>query len=596
MGVLSSITRNALNVIQEDKSVPIVQDMTNTPFMTIAQMQPNIVKNASYDIVKIPAPKNIDYFEQSSLYFLDLYYRASYYFYSCSIFSTVVRKIVEEALRNGVEFVPRFQSKCPRCHTEYKTTTKKCKVCGFDGKMDMPDLTQKDLLINWRGAPLIDEVNRNGWSMLKLAGSFTVLTLVYNEPLILCKSLYPVTEDGTAVDEIPQEFVPISPTKARMLFDERGEPGQNKGFTLRERNQVYDMIDAQNPEASGYNNGQRLYPARWCVSEADGGWDAGADYYAPQEVYHDVYSVPSMTYGTPICTLVEYDIRAWIAMELRVEKYYNTGHPLGIFAVSGITPEQLSVIQQSIREQMVDDPYTMPMMGIPPGGGDTVKTAKWFQLADNPTADMMSVKSELAQRISGAFGVSGLFLGDVSAIRGNSNETQQMAIMDRNLAGIRRHINAFFAWIVSKYKGITDWELRVAEPADEQTRKQAEDLNKELVNAQLAQSIGFPIISLIDGKVEIGSTPAPMPMAGPIDDQGLHSPVKKGNPNSAAAGISLNDQESKLFGTAVGDSEDLGRNMMRSISTRQKSEDITISAEQVGRVLAELAKNGVHVV
>ena len=280
-------------------------------------------------------------------------------------------------------------------------------------------------------------------------------------------------------------------------------------------------------------------------------------------------------------------------MEMRIEKYYNTGHPQGIFVVSGITPAQLATIQQSIREQMVDDPYQMPMMGIPPGGGDTVKTAKWFQLADNPTADMMQVKAELQQRVSGAFGVSGLFLGDVHSIKGNSNETQQMAVMDRNLTGIRNFANTFLEWVTCKYKGLTDWVIRIVEPADEQTRKQAEDLNKELINAQLAQQIGFPIIGLTDNKIEIGSNPISIPQ---LDDI-----VSKSKPSNApAAGTSLNDQESHLFGVDVGDSGDVGRNMMRAVSSRamekEKADTNCITAEKLGRVMASLIKNGVDII
>lgn len=584
MGVLSSITRTMADIVSNNHSdVPPAPSSVNSPYLSISQHEP-LLKEETYGILKIDAPKSLDFFEESSFYFISIYQRASYYFYNCSILSTVIRKIADESLRNKIEFVPRFQSKCPQCGMEYESTAKRCRVCGFKGKMKSPDLTQKDLLINWRGNSLLDEVNRNGWSIQDLAASYTIISLIYNQPLILCKSLYAVSEDGTAIDEIPQEFVPISPTKARYLYDERGEPGKGTGFMLRDRTVCYDMNDSSKPEYSGYHEGQRLYPARWCVSDADGGWDSGATYYANEEIFHKVYSIPSMTYGTPICSLIEYDIRAWMSLEMRVEKYYNTGHPQGVFAISGITPEQLATIQQSIREQMVDDPYSMPMMGIPPGGGDTVKTAKWFQLADNPTGSMMEVKAELQQRVASAFGVSGIFLGDSSSIRGNANETQQMAIMDRNLAGIRNHINEMLKWVVSKYAGITDWILRVTEPADEQTRKQAEDLNKELVNAQLAQQIGFPIISLIDNKIEIGDTPTPN--------------LLTGGAGSTTGGKSINDFEASVFGVDVGDSSDIGRSVMRDISTRKnsyKEKSLSVSAEQVGRIIAEMVKNGVRI-
>lgn len=581
-GVLTNITSVAKEIYTKNPADDIlVRDFTNTPIMSLVANPPQKVYNndSPYTILKTPAPKNLDFFEQNSMYFLDLYYRASYYFYNCSILNTVIRKIVDESLRNGLEFLPRYQTKCPRCGQEFEDTTKKCRVCGFDGIMIKPDLTEKDLLVNWRGNSLMDEVNRNGWSLRDLCASFLILTLVYNQPLILCKSIYGVDEQGNAIAEIPQEFIPIAPTKARMFYDVTGEPGQEKGFTLRDRTTLHDMVDIEHPENSGFYNGQRLYPARWAVSYADGGYDNGATYYSEKEIFHKVFSIPSMTYGTPICSLIEYVIRAWIAMELRVEKYYNTGHPQGIFVISSITPDQQTAIQQTIRDQMRDDPYSMPMVGIPPGGTDSNKTAKWFPLADNPTTEMMAVKAELQQRVSGAFGVSGLFLGDVHSIKGNSNETQQMAVMDRNLTVIRQFVNSFLKFVVAKF-GIKDWIIRVREPADEQTRKKAEDLNKELINAQLAQSIGFQVISLIDGKVELSDTPINFNPANVKSNVNDHIP-------------SSNDQEAHLFGTDIGDSSDLGKNMIRDIATRQKG--TSISAEQLGRVIAEMIKNGVDV-
>ena len=588
MGVLSSVTRTMRNIVLDNDSSMEVVDFDPAVFRSLAREDSKPMRNGNYGLLSVSAPRSLDYFDEASLYFVSTYQRASYYFYNCSIFNMVVRKITEEALRNGIECVPRFQCKCPRCGTEYDNTTKRCRVCGFEGKMRLPDLTQRKLLVNWRGNDLLKEVNKNGWTIEDLAASYTILSLVYNQPLILCKSKYGVKEDGTAIEEFPQEFVPIAPTKARMMYDDTGEPGKNIGFTLRDRYSSHPLVDESDYLKSGYFEGQRLYPVRWCVSEADGGWDSECTYYAEEEIFHKVYSIPSMTYGTPICTLIEYVIRAWIAMDMRIEKYYNTGHPQGIFAVSGITPEQMATIQQSIREQMTDDPYMMPMMGIPPGGGDTVKSAKWFQLADNPTADMMEVRAALQQNVSGAFGVSGLFLGDVHSIKGNSNETQQMAVMDRSLTGIRKHINSMLEWVTTKYSGVTDWIIRVVEPADEQTRKQAEDLNKELINAQLAQQIGFPIISLIDNKVEIGDTPVNLTMM-------------EGKPDGGGNMPSVNDQLSALFGIDVGDSEDVGRNMMRDVAKRQdpyyaEKSDKVVTMEQIGRLIATLKQNGYEVI
>jgi hypothetical protein len=67
------------------------------------------------EILDAQAPKSTDFRNNKSTFYIDQYARASYYFYHCSILSTVILRIAQEALRNGIEWKPRFQSKCPRC-------------------------------------------------------------------------------------------------------------------------------------------------------------------------------------------------------------------------------------------------------------------------------------------------------------------------------------------------------------------------------------------------------------------------------------------------------------------------------------------------
>ena len=371
--------------------------------------------------------------------------------------------------------------------------------------MKVPDVSQQKLLINYEGRSLFDKVNRNGWNLLQLCRSFLIITLTYNQPIILCKSTYLVDEHMNVTDEIPQEFIPISPAKAKMVYDNTGTPGNGWGFSVDQRTAQVPLDDEQILE-TGYFEGKRIYPAKWIISYEDGGQFVTGEAYAEQEIYHTTFALPSLTYGMPLCLLVEPDVRAWMAMELRVEKYYSVGHPTGLFVINNTTPDSLTTVQQSIRIQMKDDPYTIPIIGIPPAS-DKVTSTKWHPLQDNPTEQMMAVKAELQERITAIFGMSGLFLGDMNALKGNANEAHQMAVMDRNLVSIRELVNDFLKFIQSKYKGITDWTLSLVEPPDNQALDEAEKFNKNLMNAKMAKDLGFDIISQADGNVEISDTP-----------------------------------------------------------------------------------------
>lgn len=467
---------------------------------------PTSSKIFNSNIISVPAPERIEYDNKASTYYVNLYTNASYYFFHCSILSTVILRIQQEALKNGVMWQARFQSKCPRCHTEYQRSMKKCTQCNFEGEMLFPDVSQQKLLINYEGGSLFDKANRNGWSLLQLCRSFLIITLTYNQPVILCKSTYLVDDDTKEVlDEFPQEFIPLSPGKCKMVFDTTGAPGDGWGFSVDDRRKIIPL-DSDDILTNGLHEGKRIYPAHWVVSPEDGAQEGAGDAYGEPEIYHTTFGLPSLTYGMPLALLVEADIRAWMALELRVEKYYSVGHPSGLFVINNTTNESLSTVQQAIRMQMKDDPYTIPIIGIPPAS-DKVTSTKWHPLADNPTEQMMVVKSELQERICAIFGMSGLFIGDSSSLKGNANDAHQMAIMDRNLVSMRACVDDLLKFIKSKYKGITDWDLVVVQPPDNQSLDEAEKFNKNLMNARMAKDLGFDVISQADGVIEISNTP-----------------------------------------------------------------------------------------
>lgn len=480
--------------------IPII----NSPLNSIAL--PTISQSPfSRDIINTQSPKNIEFRNRYSNIFVDQYTRAGYYFYNCSILSTVILRIISEILRDGIEWVPKFLSKCPVCAEEYHKTAKRCTMCGFEGEMLRPDPSQKKLLINWQGVSLFDECNAQGWDLYKLTNAFLLMSLVYNQPLILCKSRYIVDENDVAIDEIPQEFVTLAPTKVKRIFDDRGQPGNDTGFMLRDRFQTFPLDDREVLE-TGFKFGKKLYPVYWGVSEVMTSTESNSEYFAKQEIYNSHFVMPSATYGVPIPLLIETDIKAHIALELRIEKFYSTGHPPGVFVIHNATRDSIADVSQSIKLQMQNDPFTLPIIGIPSSSDKTAST-KWIPFADNPTVQMIEVKKELQERIASPYGVTGMFIGDSDSIRGQSNEQHQLAVMDRNLSNIRHHTNSFLNWIVRKYRYITDWTIRVVEPPDDQSKKEAETFEIELRNAVVLKELGFEVISQEDGKIEMSSTP-----------------------------------------------------------------------------------------
>lgn len=540
-------------------------------------------------LVNIESPKNLEFKNKDSAYFSSLYRLASYYFYNCSMLSMTITRIKTEALRKGLEWVPRFQARCPRCGTAFPKTVSKCSVCEFQGKFQKPDVTQQKTFINWEGGSLITKCNRYGWSLIDLCGSYLTQSLCYNQPLVLCKSVYVADHTGLVRDEIPQEFIPIAPASARMLCDERGNPGDGTGFCIFDRYVKYDM-NAKDVKLSSRDplTGMKLYPARWEISEDLTAQSTGM-LYNDNEIFHKCYGLESVNYGLPLSMLVATEIKAWIAASLRIEKYYSTGHPLGILVISGITQDAFATVKRSIELQMKADPYALPMLGIPPAQ-ERASAAKWIPFSDPPTEQTILVMQSLQERISSIFGMSGLFMGDTNSMRGNANEKHQMAIVDRTLLSIRHHVNSMLRWIISKYKTITDWELKLVEPPDDQSRDEEDERNKKYQNALLLKELGFEIISQSDGNIEVSSTPMDYDPIKAITEGILNPAPDKAEDRKSPI---LSDP-GKKFST---DKDDLPSKTFAPDSDVERAvKGFSISADTVAKVIMSIEKAGGRIV
>jgi len=317
---------------------------------------------------------------------------------------------------------------------------------------------------------------------------------------MLSRSLYITSKDGTIKEEIPQEFIPVPPESGLMLFNEHGLPGDGTGFTVLNRSKALPM-----KEHGGYDEqGRKLYPARWCISETLTGNGAGT-YYADEEIYHSTYGVTSLNYGLPLSMLVSTEIKAIIAMTNREERYFAVGHPMGFLVINGADQISLTAVKKEVQQLMADDPYMTPMLGIPPVGSST--DVKWLPIAQDPTSNLVVVKRELMERVSSLYGMPSFIMGDLTAHKGTSNEGYQLDLLDRSLFSLRRYGDRFLDWVVSKYKAITDWNLTIIEPPDKQSADEADEIAKELNNGLLYAQLGFPIISQSEGHLEVGATP-----------------------------------------------------------------------------------------
>lgn len=533
-------------------------------------------------IITMDSPKSLTYKRDTESYYSAVYRLATYYFVNCSIFSSTVLRIKDETLRRGIEWVKKFESKCAVCGEEYGHTVTKCELCGAEDGFIKPDIAQIKLFKNWEGGSMLDKCNRYGWSMLDLCDWWIIASEVYGQPICLCKSVYWVkssTED--ILDEVVEEFVPIPSANAKMLFDESGNPGDGTGFRITDRTTKYDMKNGHIARFGRTEEGYHVYPARWEIM-ADGGNSGYGVLYSDKEIFYKPFGLTSINYGTPRCMLISTDIKAWIAFETRIEKYLSTGHPQGIFAINGISPNAFQTLRKDIELQMRSDPYGIPMMGIPPIQ-DKVTNAKWIPFMDEPTKGLIELKQELQERIVSAFGSAQLMSNDVDAMKGSTNDELQFSIVDRTLDSTRKHTNTLLEFCVSKFPGITDWKLQVVEPSDDVRRDELAEENMRLTNAQMYKNLGFEIISQDDGNIEVSRTPQSFdPLTNLLD------------PSVTDEGIGGEELGGKAGGGEYKPSKTMPPKDYLDVMTKSGAQGVTVSAEMFGRAFAEALRQGVR--
>lgn len=280
--------------------------------------------------------------------------------------------------------------------------------------------------------------------------------------------------------------------------------------------------------------------------------------------------------------------------------YLSRGHPPGFVVINGIDPDAFQSLRKDIALTMREDPYNIPIISTPPIQ-DKVTNIKWLPVMSEPSENMISLKQELLERIVSAFGSSILMYNDTEAMKGTAGPEAQMSLTDRTLTNMRRHINKFFKWILSKFPAITDWGLRVVEPSDNAARDRLEEENRQLVNAQLYKALGFQIKSQKDGQIEISETPAEFDPLTRLLDPAMTDPTTmeridgiEGSPKKEIYGDIAHEDDAervtkgaKKYPSKTPPPED-------SLDFTFKSGEITVSPEELGRVIAAAMKSGVR--
>lgn len=437
-------------------------------------------------------PSNVWYRMNGQSTYWYMYALMDWYRSEVSILSTLQLRFVSELCRYDLEFRPKFALKCVDCGYESDLIIDTCPVCKGH-RLRGPDTTQKKYFTRPNGKSFIEEANDSGQSLKEVLRAFAESEFLYNQGYLLCVTgdVYE-EETGKRLRNYPLEFLAYDPKFVKYLYDETGKPGRLYGFTMEDRNTVVNLNTSPNVVDFMTADGKEIYPAAWQIGSNYGG--SGKYFlYTADEVYQDHWFRSSVIYGVPTWYDIEDDLLTYHYIEKHNLKKYKYGYVRKILVLPGFNDEDVEDITKGIQDILAKNDNSIPIVCTPPQMQNVAEMrAQTLELGTESSADLLSVKKDIMDRVCAHGGMPNIFMGDVEASGGMNNESQQITILDRYLLGPYNAFDRACRWFMSWFdKVITDWELCIMRPSKAYT-----DVKRRMDRAQEAQmmkSLGFDI-------------------------------------------------------------------------------------------------------
>jgi hypothetical protein len=239
--------------------------------------------------------------------------------------------------------------------------------------------------------------------------------------------------------------------------------------------------------------------------------------YTEGEVIHLSKWSPGKLYGrSPIATMWR-QVNTLIAMDNYVYSAYQKKRmPRGVMVIKSSNMETVERTARNIQEHLERDPSYIPTIGVETESGRG--GLEYVRMMDTlEELQYIPIKDDIRQRIAAFFGVSNVFMNDVSG-GGLNNEGMQIVVSNRAVAFAQSIYNrVLFPQIIEAFE-IKEWELVLNPHEEEDEIMQLRRDEMAIRNMMQMKQAGYEA-NLRDG----------------IDDKILHFDFKQPDPQAVAA-------------------------------------------------------------
>jgi hypothetical protein len=371
--------------------------------------------------------------------------------YECMVLRSILNHLCVETFRKGWQWKAKFVVKCTACDEEYQQEVERCRKCeGEVRKADRSELDYADVVLR--------NENRMAQDFLDVMREIEMdLNIVDDAYLILTKEYFIDPKSKAPLFYRVKEVSRADPIFMRMVADKRGVKGANQYTSLIDRSFRTSDRDAVCP-----TTGLPVVPVLFMNLAGVG----NGQVYTKGEVIHFSKWAPSKLYGrSPVATMWR-QVNTLIAMDNYVYSAYQKRRmPRGVMVIKSSNMETVERTARNIQEHLERDPNYIPTIGVETESGRG--GLEYVRMMDTlEELQYIPIKDDIRQRISAFYGVSNVFMNDVSG-GGLNNEGMQIVVSNRSVAYSQSVYNRLLFPKLTEAFGLTEWEITLSPHEEE---------------------------------------------------------------------------------------------------------------------------------
>ncbi len=395
--------------------------------------------------------------------------------YECMVLRSILNHLCVETFRKGWAWKPKFVVKSIDTDQEFGQQYESDPETGGEmRKADRSQIEYADMVFrstNEMGQTFIDVLRELEMDLNIVDDAYLVVTKEYFiDPKTKAATFFRIKEISRA-----------DPIFMRILSDKRGVRGGNQYTSLVDRS-----FRTSDPNDKCPTTGMNVVPIHYMNLAGVGNGQC----YTEGEIIHLSKWSPSKLYGrSPVATMWR-QVNTLIAMDNYVYSAYQKRRmPRGIMVIKSSNMETVERTARNIQEHLERDPNYVPTIGVETESGRG--GIEYVRMMDTlEELQYIPIKDDIRQRISAFYGVSNVFMNDVTG-GGLNNEGMQIVVSNRSVSFSQSIYNRLLFPALLEAFGITEWEITLTPHEEEDEIMQLRRDEMAIRNMMQMKQAGF---------------------------------------------------------------------------------------------------------